>query len=122
MIKNFSKKLVGTELTIPVWSAGGQKYLVTSAHETVEDGHWKGYCVMEWKPTQYTVPHEINVVVKKYGSDLDFIIELEHPLPDSRTRNFNVIVKTEHLKSLESFTKLITNIIDDFDKKITHYK
>lgn len=122
MIKNFKDKIFGKVIGVPVWSARGQAYLVTSAEETAgTDGYWRGSISLVRQKSSFSVPDNIGVIIKKYSEKMEFEVGVTWDMETSRTgiQTRHVMVTPAHLKSPEKLGELIAMIIDD--EKANYY-
>lgn len=122
MIKNFKDRIFGRAIGLPVWSAKGQQYLVTSAEETADtDGYWRGSISLVPQKSSYSVPDNIGVIIKKYSEKMEFEVGVTWDMEIARNgiQTRNVMVTPAHLKSPEKLGELIAMIIDD--EKTNYY-
>lgn len=122
MIKNFKDKIFGKVIGVPVWSARGQGYLVTSSEETFDtEGYWRGSISLVPQKSSYSVPDNIGVIIKKSSDKMEFEVGVTWDMDITRNgiKTRDVMVTPAHLKSPEKLGELIAMIIDD--EKTNYY-
>lgn len=117
MIKNFKDRIEGRALNIPVWSAAKQQYRVMSVHETTNhEDYWQGQIITQYIPSAFSVPHDIDIVLMKYDTQMEWDVEVTYTDEEGRSpANRTVMVLPHHLKSPDDFGQLIADIINKTD-------
>lgn len=117
MIKNFKDRIEGRALNIPVWSAQSQQYRVMSVHETTNDkDYWQGQIITQYIPSAFSVPHDIDIVLMKYDTQMEWDVEVTYTDEQGRSpANRTVMVLPHHLKSPDDLGQIIADIINKTD-------
>ena len=117
MIKNFKDRIEGRALNIPVWSAQSQQYRVMSVNTTCDnDGYWRGQIVTKYIPSAFSVPEDIDVMIRKYDTQMEWEVEVVYTDEQGRSpANRTVMVLPHHLKSPDDLGQLIADIINKTD-------
>lgn len=114
MIKNFKDKIIGRVLNVPVWRAKQQDYIVTETECGYDfDGVWIGRLRLDWVESDYSVPNHIDVKISKPHKGMEWEAKVIIPKNYGLYANREVMVLPHHLKSPETFGKLIADILNN---------
>jgi hypothetical protein len=114
MIKNFKDKLAGRVLNVPVWSARQQDYIVTETEcDYDSNGAWYGRVRLDWVASDYSVPTRIHVKISKPRTGMEWEAIVSMPNNYGLYANREVMVLPHHLKSPDTFGKLIADIVNN---------
>ena len=117
MIKNFKDRIEGRALNIPVWSAAKQQYRVLAVYVYTDDkDYWQGKIATQYIPSAFSVPEDIDVMIRKYDTQMEWEVEVVYTDEQGRSpANRTVMVLPHHLKSPDDLGQLIADIINKTD-------